>query len=248
MSILNEKTLQKSYKRHKHREPHLRQIQSGDIKDEGTFLAPTDITATSPVTWSSTTLVIAMGQAGASASGYLATTDWNTFNGKESALTFSTGLSRAVNTITCTITQYTDALARASISETITGIDYSSSTGVFSITSGYVIPTTTQETNWTTGYTHSTNNNQAHTDYLKNDADDTTSGKLTASGGFVTKVSTADTANPPTNAELITAFGTAATVGAGFTAILNDAGGGTNVYIIISDGTTFFHSLLTKAL
>lgn len=47
---------------------------------------------------------------------------------------------------------YTDARARAAISETITGIDYDNSTGVFSLTSGYVIPTTTQETNWDTAY------------------------------------------------------------------------------------------------
>jgi len=32
--------------------------------------------------------------------GFLTSTDWNTFNGKESALTFSTGLTRSANTIT----------------------------------------------------------------------------------------------------------------------------------------------------
>lgn len=47
---------------------------------------------------------------------------------------------------------YTDSRARASISETITGIDYNSSTGVLSLTSGYVIPTTTEESNWNTTY------------------------------------------------------------------------------------------------
>lgn len=49
---------------------------------------------------------------------------------------------------------YTDTRARLSISETITGIDYNNSTGVFSLTSGYVIPTTTEETNWNTAYTN----------------------------------------------------------------------------------------------
>lgn len=58
----------------------------------------------------------------------------------EVPLTFSTGLNRTGNTITNTITQYTDALARLSISETILGIDYLNTTGVFSLTSGYVIP------------------------------------------------------------------------------------------------------------
>ncbi len=47
-----------------------------------------------------------------------------------------------------TITQYTDALARGAISETVTGLDYASATGVLSQTSGYVIPTTTEESNW----------------------------------------------------------------------------------------------------
>jgi acyl-CoA synthetase (AMP-forming)/AMP-acid ligase II len=58
----------------------------------------------------------------------------------------------ASRTLNCTITQYTDALARAALSDTITGIDYSGATGVFSLTSGYVIPTTTEETNWNTAY------------------------------------------------------------------------------------------------
>ena len=39
---------------------------------------------------------------------------------------------------------FTDARSRASISENITGIDYNNTTGVFSQTSGYGIPTTTQ--------------------------------------------------------------------------------------------------------
>lgn len=47
---------------------------------------------------------------------------------------------------------YTDVRARAAVSETITGIDYNSTTGVFSLTSGYLIPTTTSATNWDTAY------------------------------------------------------------------------------------------------
>jgi hypothetical protein len=35
-------------------------------------------------------------------------------------------------------------------------------------------------TEWNAAYTHSINNNQAHSDYLKNDASDATSGTLTA--------------------------------------------------------------------
>jgi len=53
-----------------------------------------------------------------------------------------------------TITQYTDTLARQAISSSATGLTYTNTTGVFSLTSGYVIPTTTQETNWGTAYTN----------------------------------------------------------------------------------------------
>jgi len=40
-------------------------------------------------------------QAGSGQSGYLSATDWSLFNAKESGLTFSSPLSRSVNTITC---------------------------------------------------------------------------------------------------------------------------------------------------
>ena len=43
---------------------------------------------------------------------------------------------------------YTDTRSRAAVSESVTGLDYSSSTGVLSLTTGYVIPTTTEESNW----------------------------------------------------------------------------------------------------
>ncbi|TRZ53075.1 hypothetical protein D4S03_02430, partial [bacterium] len=42
----------------------------------------------------------------------------------------------------------------AALSSTATGLTYTAATGAFSLTSGYVIPTTTQETNWGTAYTH----------------------------------------------------------------------------------------------
>jgi len=48
---------------------------------------------------------------------------------------------------------YTDLRARAALSSSATGLTYNSTTGVFTITSGYVIPTTTQETNWNLAYT-----------------------------------------------------------------------------------------------
>jgi hypothetical protein len=47
---------------------------------------------------------------------------------------------------------FTNARARAAISTTATGLTYTSATGVLSLTAGYIIPTTTQETNWTAAY------------------------------------------------------------------------------------------------
>jgi hypothetical protein len=51
-------------------------------------------------------------------------------------------------TLTCDITQYTDALARASFSCSATGLTYTSATGVLSLTTGYIIPTTTEQSAW----------------------------------------------------------------------------------------------------
>jgi hypothetical protein len=47
---------------------------------------------------------------------------------------------------------FTNARARSAISSTATGLDYDNSTGVFSATSGYGIPTTTKQTQWDTAY------------------------------------------------------------------------------------------------
>jgi len=66
--------------------------------------------------------------------------------------------------------------------------------------------------------------------------------------GIRVPVSTADTSNPPTDAELDAAFGTPATVGTGFFAILDDAGAGTAVYHVSSDGTNWWYTTATKAL
>lgn len=65
--------------------------------------------------------------------------------------------------------------------------------------------------------------------------------------GVRTIVSSANTANPPTDAELDSAFGEPATVGSGFMAILDDNAGDTNVYLVYSNGTSWFHAIGTKA-
>jgi hypothetical protein len=54
--------------------------------------------------------------------------------------------------------------------------------------------------------------------------------------------------NPPTNAELDTAFGTPAAVGDGFVGVLDDAGGSASVWLCVSDGTEWWYEGLTKAV
>ncbi len=70
----------------------------------------------------------------------------------------------------------------------------------------------------------------------------------TPQGIGIIPTSSADVSNPPTDAELDSAFGTPATVGNGFTALLDDAGGDTNVYAVYSNGTSWFYTTLTKAV
>jgi hypothetical protein len=47
---------------------------------------------------------------------------------------------------------YTDARSRGAFSESVTGLDYNSTTGVLSTTAGYGIPTTASQTNWDAAY------------------------------------------------------------------------------------------------
>jgi hypothetical protein len=47
---------------------------------------------------------------------------------------------------------YTNARSRAAISETITGINYDSASGIFSMASGYSIPTDATQATWTAAY------------------------------------------------------------------------------------------------
>lgn len=102
----------------------------------------------------------AQGMLGLGSAAYTAYTDYATSGHTHSGtyevpLTFSTGLTRTGNTITNNITQYSDALARGSISLTTSGTTgaatYSSSTGVLNIPqySGgttYTLPTATSTT------------------------------------------------------------------------------------------------------
>jgi hypothetical protein len=61
------------------------------------------VTANAPLTGLGTPVSpLGITQAGAGANGYLSSTDWNTFNGKQSALTFSNSVSLSGSTVTLT--------------------------------------------------------------------------------------------------------------------------------------------------
>lgn len=90
--------------------------------------------------------------------------DWAIFNGTtwqkvdntDSVISVN-GYTGAVTLTTSDIAEgtnlyYTDARVRQAISENIVGINYDSNTGLFSLASGYVIPTTTEQSNWNTAY------------------------------------------------------------------------------------------------
>ena len=92
--------------------------------------------------------------------------DWAIYDGtawqkvdNTDAVSSVNGFTGAVSLTTSNISEgtnlyYTDARARLSITDSVTGIDYDSTTGVFSTTSGYGIPTTASQTNWNTAYTN----------------------------------------------------------------------------------------------
>lgn len=71
--------------------------------------------------------------------------------------------------------------------------------------------------------------------------------KPVAIGGGVVNTSDANVSNPPTDAELDSAFGTPATVGNGYTVLLNDNGDDINNYLVLSNGTSWLYTTLTKA-
>jgi hypothetical protein len=74
------------------------------------------------------------------------------------------------------------------------------------------------------------------------------SGPVLFSNGLRVKHAVTNVASPPTDANLDTAFGTPAAVGSGFVATLDDNAAGTAMYLVASDGTNWWHSLMTKAV
>jgi len=150
--------------------------QSGDytttLVTEGTNLyfttarARGSVSATTPLLYNSTTGVFSIQLSSATQNGYLSSTDWTTFNSKESFVTPGTtsqywrGDKTWQNLTTTPVAEgtnlyFTDQRARNVISSSITGIDYSNTTGIFSLTTGYFIPTTSQSSQWNTAYNRS---------------------------------------------------------------------------------------------
>ena len=64
---------------------------------------------------------------------------------------------------------------------------------------------------------------------------------VTCSAGVKTKVAVTDIVAAPTQAEMVTALGTAAAAGAGFIGIIDDAAAGVNEYVCISNGTNWYY-------
>lgn len=62
------------------------------------------------------------------------------------------------------------------------------------------------------------------------------------------RFSTANVSTPPTDAELDSAFGTPASVGPAFTALLDDNGAGVNVYWVASNGTSWYYNAMILAV
>ena len=71
---------------------------------------------------------------------------------------------------------------------------------------------------------------------------------LVTQGQIRLAVCTADVSNPPTGTELDAIFGAPAEAGAGFLALLNDAGAGTNLYLVATDGANWWTFVGTKAV
>lgn len=72
------------------------------------------------------------------------------------------------------------------------------------------------------------------------------------SGGNERKViaiatDTTNISNPPTDAELDSAFGTPATVGTDFVGIVDDNDADSAVYLVYSNGTSWWYVAMTKA-
>jgi hypothetical protein len=121
----------------------------------------TDLTST--VANSTTTPVITLNVPTASATnrGALSSADWSTFNAKQVALNGTGFVKISGTTISYDNSTYYLAsnpsfyIPLTALSSTATGLTYTNTTGVFSTSAGYAIPTTTKQATWDTAYNDS---------------------------------------------------------------------------------------------
>ena len=94
--------------------------------------------------------------------GALSSADWSTFDGKQAALNGTGFVKISGTTISYDNSSYylssnpSNFIPLTALSSTATGLTYTNTTGVFSLTAGYLIPTTAgyNNTNWDTAYTN----------------------------------------------------------------------------------------------
>ena len=141
---------------------------------------------------------------------------------------------------------FTEQRARAAISSTITAITYTNSTGVLSLTSGYVIPTTTEESDWNTAYSERISSASGPLSILNHiisiaKANATTDGYLSATdwntfnskqpaGNYVTDSRTISTTGPLQGGGNLTADRTLS---------ITQSGASTDGYLSSTDWNTF---------
>ena len=91
------------------------------------FLNPSDLSAITPLTYSSSTGVFTINQASGSSNGYLSSTDWSTFNGKQNTVSLTTTGTSGAATFNSTtgalnIPQYSSIYLKNSTTYTATGL------------------------------------------------------------------------------------------------------------------------------
>jgi hypothetical protein len=138
---------------------------------EGRVSANTDVAANTAARHSAVTIgtanglslstqALSLGLASTSATGALSSTDWNTFNLKQAALSGTGFVKISGSTIIYDNSTYylasnpTAYISLLALSSSATGLTYTNTTGVFSFTAGYSIPTNASQTQWDTAYSN----------------------------------------------------------------------------------------------
>jgi hypothetical protein len=138
---------------------------------EGRVSANTDVAANTAARHAAVTIgtanglslstqALSLGLASTSATGALSSTDWNTFNLKQAALSGTGFVKISGSTISYDNSTYYLAsnpqafISLLSLSSSATGLTYTNTTGVFSFTAGYSIPTNASQTQWDTAYSN----------------------------------------------------------------------------------------------